>query len=113
MRRFQLERHEDASGVSGVGVVAEGVEFTDGNCAMRWLTATASTAFYASAEDVVTIHGHEGRTRLVWLDEVPRAGFGVEPLKRPQVEGRTANVTAGRARALGRRAEIIARLRRS
>lgn len=68
VRRFQLERDEDASGVSGTGVVAQGVQFDDGSCAMRWLTATSSTAMYASAGDVETIHGHEGRTRLVWLD---------------------------------------------
>lgn len=68
MRRFQLERDEDASGVSGIGVVAQGVEFDDGSCAMRWLTTTSSTAVYASAADVQAIHGHQGRTRLVWLD---------------------------------------------
>jgi hypothetical protein len=69
VRRFQLERDEDASGVSGTGVVAQGVQFDDGSCAMRWLTATSSTAVYASADDVEAIHGHEGRTRLVWLDD--------------------------------------------
>jgi hypothetical protein len=104
MRRFQLQRHEDASGVSGTGVVAQGVEFDDGSCAMRWLTETASTALYASAEDVVTIHGHEGRTRLVWLDRQPRVR---------QWRPEPTNVTADHARALGRRTEIIARLRRS
>ncbi len=68
MRRFQLHRIEDASGVSGTGVVAQGIEFDDGHCAMRWLTATASTAFYATVADLETIHGHEGRTKVVWLD---------------------------------------------
>lgn len=69
MKRFNLERTEDASGVSGTGNVAQGVEFDDGTVAMRWLTATASTALYASMEDVVTIHGHEGRTVPVFLDD--------------------------------------------
>lgn len=68
MRRFVLERREDYSGVSGIGDVAEGVEFSDGKCAMRWRTDTASTALYDSAEDVVFIHGHEGRTTLRWVD---------------------------------------------
>jgi hypothetical protein len=68
MRRFHLQRDEDATGVSGCGVVAEGVQFTDGHCAMRWLTDTASTALYDSADDIERIHGHEGRTRVVWLD---------------------------------------------
>lgn len=103
MRRFLLQRDEDASGVSGVGTVAEGVEFSDGSCAMRWRTDTASTAVYASAEDLVTIHGHEGRTRLVWLDE---------PRPRIHIEFRPAD-DLEHVRSLGRRTEIIARLRKA
>jgi hypothetical protein len=68
MRRFELHRDEDASGVSGTGVVAQGIEFGDGTCVLRWLTGTSSTGMYANARDVCLIHGHGGRTRLVWLD---------------------------------------------
>lgn len=68
-RMFHLQRSEDLSGVSGVGAVATGIRFQDGHCAMRWNTPTASTATYTSIEDVVYIHGHEGRTLLVWDDE--------------------------------------------
>jgi hypothetical protein len=45
MRIFHFFRHEDASGVSGTGVVAEGVEFTNGWCAVRWLSQTSSVTF--------------------------------------------------------------------
>ena len=69
MRRFCLERREDASGISGTGIVTEGIQFSDGTCAMRWMTDTSSTTFYASIEDVKTIHGHEGKTVVVWVDE--------------------------------------------
>ena len=69
MRRFILVRNEDVSGVSGIGVVAEGVEFSDGTAVLRWLTSTASTAVYASVEDVITIHGHNGGTMLHWHQE--------------------------------------------
>lgn len=68
MRKFNLVRTEDASGVSGVGVVAQGVEFDDETVAMRWLTATASTAIYGSIGDVSLIHGHEGRTTVQFID---------------------------------------------
>lgn len=67
MRLFQLHRDEDETGISGTGVVAEGVEFSDGRCAMRWLTGVSSTAVYDSAADLATIHGHGGRTRMVYL----------------------------------------------
>jgi hypothetical protein len=65
VREFHLDRVEDVSGVSGISVVAEGVIFTDGRVAMRWLTGVRSTAVYDSIEDVEAIHGHEGRTRIV------------------------------------------------
>lgn len=68
MRMFELHRHEDATGVSGTGVVAEGVEFGDGRCALRWRTAKTSTACYDSVVDLEAIHGHNGATEVVWLD---------------------------------------------
>jgi hypothetical protein len=68
LRRFQLVRDVDATGVSGTGVVVEGVRFTDGTVALRWLSEHTSTAIYASIDDVEKIHGHDGATRVVWLD---------------------------------------------
>lgn len=54
--------------MSGTGVVAEGVEFADGVCAMRWLTPVRSTAIYASLEELRAIHGHDGATETVYID---------------------------------------------
>ncbi len=68
MRLFELHRDVDASGVSGVGVVAEGVEMTNGMCAMTWLTPTRCVNVYENIKAVEIIHGHEGRTRIVWID---------------------------------------------
>lgn len=61
-----LVRHDDLTGVSGCGYVAQGVVFDDGTCAMRWLTETRSTAIYADLDDVRTIHGHGGATEIVF-----------------------------------------------
>ena len=70
MRRFVLDRTEDISGVSGVGTVAEGVQFSDGECVIRWKTVpVASTAIYDSVEDMITIHGHDGATQIRWIDD--------------------------------------------
>lgn len=66
MRTFKLLREKDPSGVSGVGTVAEGVQFTDGTVAIRWLTEKASTVIWASIEDAIAIHGHGGDTQVVW-----------------------------------------------
>ena len=69
MRQFNLLRSEDPSGMSGVGYVTEGVVFTDGTVAMRWLTLRSSTCLYASMADVEAIHGHNGMTIIEWADE--------------------------------------------
>lgn len=67
MKLFELDRYEDVSGKSGTGIVAQGVEFDDGTVVMRWLTQRPSTAFYASIDDVRYFHGHDGKTRLVYV----------------------------------------------
>lgn len=65
MKPFWLERIEDESRISGVGLVAEGVVFTNGWCAMTWLTEYTSIAFYQSIKEVEAIHGHAGNTRIL------------------------------------------------
>jgi hypothetical protein len=70
IRVFELLRDEDMTGISGTGKVAEGVEFSDGTVAMRWTTGVASTAIYRHIDDVIYIHGHQGRTRVHWIAEL-------------------------------------------
>lgn len=67
MRLFKLQRNVDVSGVSGVGIVAEGVVFDDGGVALRWLSDTPCTNVYRSLADVRKVHGHDGCTKVVWL----------------------------------------------
>ena len=66
MRAFQLVRETDVTGVSGTGIVAEGVEFTDGTVALRWVGKNpTSVVFHDNGiESVEAIHGHDGLTRI-------------------------------------------------
>lgn len=69
MRRFELHRDVDVSGISGTGVVAEGIEFSDSTVVVRWIVGEHhSTVSWASIASVEAIHGHGGTTRLVWVD---------------------------------------------
>jgi hypothetical protein len=68
MRRFRLIRTEDVSGVSGTGAVAEGVAFSSGKVALSWLSDLPTVTVYDAIGDLERIHGHEGRTRIEWLD---------------------------------------------
>jgi hypothetical protein len=61
-RRFVLVRYEDPSQVSGTGVVAEGVEFSDMTVALRWLGGHPATAVWPSLAEVLAVHGHGGKT---------------------------------------------------
>ena len=70
--RFFLQRSEDLSGVSGLGRVAYGVRFPDGTVTLRWNGELRCTAVYSSIDDLIAIHGHEGRTAVVWIDD-PKA----------------------------------------
>jgi hypothetical protein len=68
-RLFRLVRSQDLSGVSGTGTVAEGVVFSDGTVAMRWLSHTPTTTMFDTIDMVKQIHGHQGSTRVVFDDE--------------------------------------------
>lgn len=69
MRTFKLNRKQDATGVSGTGIVAEGVIFSTGWVALTWLTAVNSLVFYPSILNVEKIHGHDGMTEIVYGPE--------------------------------------------
>lgn len=68
---FHLKRLEDDTGVSGTGIVAEGVIFSDGKCALSWLTEYKSIAIYDSIEELEKIHGHNGKTIILydWMED--------------------------------------------
>ncbi len=68
MRRFALQRNVDVSGVSGVGEIAQGVEFDDGTVCMRWLSEYRSTVMWQDIDTAMAVHGHNGATVLLWLD---------------------------------------------
>jgi hypothetical protein len=68
MRKFHFERTTDASGVSGTGIVAEGVIFENNHVVVYWFGMHSSINIYSSIEDVIYIHGHMGSTKIVFDD---------------------------------------------
>ena len=66
MRHFWLLRLADASGISGTGIVAEGTILSNGWCVLNWLATETAMAFYPSIKAIEKVHGHEGRTRVVY-----------------------------------------------
>lgn len=68
MRTFTLVRTVDNSGVSGVGTVAEGVQFHDGQCSLSWFGQHHCVSVWPNVESIDAIHGHNGNTKIVWDD---------------------------------------------
>jgi hypothetical protein len=76
MRTFMLVRGEDVTGISGTGIVAEGVEWSDGTVVLRWLKAGTArpdhvrptTVLHDDIDSVIGLHSHDGRTQVVWAD---------------------------------------------
>lgn len=77
MRLFTMFRHLDISATHDSNQVNppdqpqfEGVVFSDGKVAIRWLTAKRSVAVWDSMDDMLAIHGHpEYGSVLVWHTE--------------------------------------------
>lgn len=67
-RRFALIRHVDYTGVSGIGVVAYGVAFADGQIVLRWCSSHPATSMWASMDDLLAVHGHGEATSVEWID---------------------------------------------
>jgi hypothetical protein len=67
MRTFVLQREDDETGMSGAGTVAEGVEFSNGMCTLCWLTPMHSVTVFPNIRQLEAIHGHNGRTKVVFL----------------------------------------------
>lgn len=68
-QRFYLSRHEDPTGISGTGVIADGVIWQDGSVTLKWLGPHTSEVSWRSLRDVVAIHGHAGSTSVVFRDD--------------------------------------------
>jgi hypothetical protein len=68
-RRFWLVRHHDVSGVSGTGIVAEGILWSSGQVALHWPGQPQCTSTWASIEDLLHVHGHGGWTTIEWIDK--------------------------------------------
>ena len=66
-RRFLLRRDHDIDGIHGVGVVAEGVAWTDGTVSLHWLGPKPSWQQWRRLADAVALTGPTN-TRVEWID---------------------------------------------
>ena len=65
-------RHEDVHGVSGDGKVADVFEASNGKAVVVWISSNPSVVVYDNVKAVENVHGHGGKTEVVWEWEAPR-----------------------------------------
>lgn len=75
MQAFRMIQTDPDTGADVA--VAEGVQFTDGTVALRWLEAPAiydrargvrpTTVIHETIFSVIALHAHDGARRIVWL----------------------------------------------
>lgn len=70
-RRFRLVRNVDHTGVSGTGVVAYGIMWSDGSLTLRWNGTYASLVVWNNVDHMLAVHGHDGATAIEWIDAPP------------------------------------------
>ena len=103
-----IRRHEDVHGVSGTGVVAEVIEFSDGSAVARWLGKDAMSNVAAGIKNITNVHGHGGKMEIEWLwEQEPDADpmDAVFERKIAAAGGSTGNTGPSGATALKKEAE--------
>ncbi len=78
MRRFTMGREVDYSGVSGTGIVLEGVQFSTGVVVIHWLTPPprGSISIFDSLDQFLAIHvqPHPGNRTVVVFEDGEELG---------------------------------------
>jgi hypothetical protein len=83
IRTFTIARQYDESGVSGIGVVIEGVVLATGQAIIHWLTPAprGALAIFDSMADFIKIHikPHPGNASILTWDDGEQERFGNVP----------------------------------
>lgn len=66
MKRGVVERDFDVSGVTGTGQICTFVVNDDGRVVIFW---PVGEGIWPSLEEAIKVHGHNGNTRFVLLDD--------------------------------------------
>lgn len=67
--RFLLIRDVDETGVSGTGIVAMGFQFPTGRVVIEWLVKPFALGIFSSLQELIEVHGHEGKTWVKFISE--------------------------------------------
>ena len=82
IRAFTVYRREDESGVSGDGIVIEGVELATGQCIVHWLfpPPRGGIAVFDSMDDFIKVHiaPHPSNKTIITFQDGEQVKFGAQ-----------------------------------
>ena len=94
IRAFTVFRKSDETGISGDGVVIEGVELATGQCIIHWLypPPRGGVAIFESLDDFIKVHvgPHPANDTIITFQDGEQMKFGEtnkekeEPASRPE-----------------------------
>jgi len=70
IRPFVLNRFEDETGISGTGKVAHGAVLPSGKVVIEWTTDNKTIEIFKDIEEMMSLHGHNGKTQIEYTKEV-------------------------------------------
>ena len=80
IRTFTVFRETDETGISGDGVVIEGVELATGHCIVHWLypPPRGAVAFFESLDDFIKVHigPHPANNTIITFQDGEQLKFG-------------------------------------
>lgn len=93
MQLIELRETDRSDGLSyRKDTIAQGVIFDNGQCSLCWLGHWSSVNIYSSVEDLVAIHGHEGKRVVVQVVDYSEV---VEGLLVTEAQDGFENIKAG------------------
>ncbi len=86
IRAFTVCRQRDETGISGEGVVIEGVTFATGHTVIHWLSPSprGSIAFFAAYDDFIKIHvgSHPANNTIITFEDGEQVIYSSQGLER-------------------------------
>lgn len=81
VKPFYMDRSEDVTGTSGIGIVAQGmITSIDDQVFTTWLSETPSFTIHQSLDTAKYIHGHNGKTQFVIAQDILSMPHDLMPL---------------------------------
>lgn len=65
---FVIIRETDNTGISGIGIVADGVQFKNGKCVLCWRGKIQTIVIHENIKSVMQLSCSHSKSKIKWLN---------------------------------------------